>query len=395
MKLGALLLALVSPTLSWAQSRTPLVQSVDLSGPAPAVSIPIAGRPHLVYELHITNFRPFDVALTRVEVLDGDSKARLADLRDSELVNRLARLGTPSGLADTRVIGAGLRAIVYLWLPIDEAATPPRALAHRLELELVRPNGRQPTVVEGGRIEIRQQQLLVLDAPLRGGPWVAIYDPALVGGHRTSIYTIDGRARIPGRFAIDWVRVDADGSPARGDRASLANWFGYAAEVLAVADAVVAEAKDDIALDAPIDDTLAAPLPLENASGNYVTLRLGEGRYAFYEHLKPGSIRVRVGDRVKRGQVLGLLGNSGSSSAGPHLHFHVSDGSSDLGAEGMPYVFRQFQVLGAFESIEAAVAGGRWGPAPRDAGGTRTMELPAANTVVLFKGDDSDRGADH
>lgn len=391
MKLSALLLVLVSPTVSWAQSRTPLVQSVDIDVPTPAVAVRIAGTSHLVYELHVTNFRPFDVALTRVEVLDDASKARLADLRDSALANRLGRPGSQPRMADSRVIGAGMRAIVYLWLALDKTATAPRTLAHRLELELIRPTGREAAVVEGGAIEVRQQRPLVLGAPLRGGPWVAVYDPALVGGHRTSIYTIEGRARIPGRFAIDWVRLDAEGSPTRGDRSSLTNWLGYQAEVLAVADAVVVEAKDDIAADTPISDTLAAPLPLENASGNYVTLRLGEGHYAFYEHLKPGSIRVRAGDRVKRGQVLGLLGNSGSSSAGPHLHFHVSDAGSDLAAEGMPYAFRQFQVLGAYESVGAAMGGGRWGPAPRDAGGMRTMELPAANAVILFEGDDPAR----
>jgi murein DD-endopeptidase MepM/ murein hydrolase activator NlpD len=65
-------------------------------------------------------------------------------------------------------------------------------------------------------------------------------------------------------------------------------------------------------------------------------LDLGGGTYAFYAHLQPGSLRVKNGDRVTRGRVLGLLGNSGNSTE-PHLHFHVSDGMSPLGSEGLPY----------------------------------------------------------
>ena len=65
--------------------------------------------------------------------------------------------------------------------------------------------------------------------------------------------------------------------------------------------------------------------------------------FAFYAHLQPKGIRVKVGDKVRRGQVLALLGNSGNSDA-PHLHFHVTDGNSPLGAEGLPYVIESFEM---------------------------------------------------
>jgi murein DD-endopeptidase MepM/ murein hydrolase activator NlpD len=156
--------------------------------------------------------------------------------------------------------------------------------------------------------------------------------------------------------------------------------------VLAVADSVVADAKDDIPEEESISSTSPA-IPLENASGNYVTLDLGQGRYAFYEHLKHGSIKVKTGDRVKSGQVIGLLGNSGSSSSGPHLHFHVSDADSTLAAEGLPYVFKSFEILGAFETIGGFATGERWKSVSQETGGTRKMELPAPNTVVLFHSD--------
>jgi murein DD-endopeptidase MepM/ murein hydrolase activator NlpD len=154
--------------------------------------------------------------------------------------------------------------------------------------------------------------------------------------------------------------------------------------VLAVADAVVAAARDDM----PGAELIAAsqgPMALENASGNYVTLDLGHGRHAFYEHLKHGSIRVKPGDRVRRGQVIAMLGNTGSSSSGPHLHFHVSDANHPLAAEGLPYELRSFEVLGAYESIAATKSGRRWKTAPRGTGGVRRTELPAANAVIVFR----------
>lgn len=70
---------------------------------------------------------------------------------------------------------------------------------------------------------------------------------------------------------------------------------------------------------------------------------------------------------------------------GPHLHFHVSDGKASLAAEGLPYVFRSFDVRGSFESIWAFVEGKRWLPLPNDAPAARKSELPAANTVVEFR----------
>ena len=83
-------------------------------------------------------------------------------------------------------------------------------------------------------------------------------------------------------------------------------------------------------------------MTFETMGGNQVVLDLGAGQYAFYAHLQPGSIRVRQGERVRKGQVLALLGNSGNSTA-PHLHFQVSDAPVLLGGEGLPYVIDRFE----------------------------------------------------
>jgi murein DD-endopeptidase MepM/ murein hydrolase activator NlpD len=200
--------------------------------------------------------------------------------------------------------------------------------------------------------------------------------------HRRTLVVVDGKARIAQRFATDWTRVGADGLAFRGDPAKNANWSAYGAEVLAVADATVADVKDGVPENDPTSEKKAVPIDLETVGGNYVILDLGGGRFAFYAHLRPGSIRVRVGDRVRRGQVLALLGNSGNSDA-PHLHFHVTDGVSPLGAEGVPYVFESFYMEGVLPSKKLLVEGG-WRPQPAHATDIRRLEIPVENAVVRF-----------
>lgn len=377
------LIAMLLGPLAMAEAPRPaLAQSVDVQIPAAPMPVTIAGKRQLGYELHVTNFRPFDVELLRVDVIDAGNGNRLANLSGSQLAERLSRVGTQVEGAERQRIVAGGRTILYLWLPLDATAATPTKLKHSIELDLVRPSGRERAAISDVSCVVRTEQPVVLDMPLRGGPWVALYDPMMLGGHRTSIYTLDGRARIPARFAIDWVKLAEDATRAAGDPSIVANWHGYGSEVLAVADGAIVDAVDDMQEGATLPEA-TGPIPLESASGNYVTLDLGAGRYAFYEHLKHGSIKVKRGDRVKRGDVIALLGNSGSSSSGPHLHFHVADSSSELAAEGIPYVFRNFAVLGAFDEIDGFTTGERWKPFPA-AAGKRTMELPAANTVIVF-----------
>jgi murein DD-endopeptidase MepM/ murein hydrolase activator NlpD len=98
--------------------------------------------------------------------------------------------------------------------------------------------------------------------------------------------------------------------------------------------------------------------------------------------LQPKSIRVKVGDKVRRGQLLALLGNSGQSDA-PHLHFHLTDGNSPLGAEGVPYVFESFEMQGILPSKKLLVEGG-WKPQPGVTTDKRRLEMPIENAVVRF-----------
>ncbi|WP_454718295.1 M23 family metallopeptidase [Caulobacter segnis] len=215
----------------------------------------------------------------------------------------------------------------------------------------------------------------MLGPPLRCGPWAAIYKADWPRGHRRVFY--DGR--LPGRTAIDWVRLDDQGRIATGDPDLAKSALGYGAEVLAVADAVVAAARNAVPEAERVSQNGKHPQDL--AAGNYVSLDLGKGRFAICEHLIPGSVAVQPGDRVRKGQVIGQLGFSGDST-GPHLHFHVADAAAPLLGEGVGYGFGHFTLLGRYEDL------GRLGSAPwtplTGLAPQRHNELPGSNVVVRF-----------
>jgi len=73
-------------------------------------------------------------------------------------------------------------------------------------------------------------------------------------------------------------------------------------------------------------------------SGNFVVVKHSGNEHSFYAHLITDSISVKKGEKIKQGQVLGLLGNSGNSSA-PHLHFQLMQGPDMLTARGLPCYF--------------------------------------------------------
>ena len=365
------LLAMLAVLALLAQSPAPLVQSVDLAVPLAPAPFKQGGITQLVYELHVTNVSQSDVTLAVLDIVDNEGRL-LRQYADGELKSRITRPGLRTDHATPQLLGPGMRAVINVWLPLPPAVMV-RSVSHRVELDVARPDGSVHTTISGGTADVSLVPIPTIDAPLRGGPWIAIYDPLLKGGHRTAIYAVDGRARIPGRYAIDFIRLPAFGAlPA--ERAADANGFGE--DVLAVADGTVTIAVDGV------PDATPKPISLELGSGNHVAVDIGGGRFAFYEHLQQGSVAVKTGQQVTRGQVIARLGSSGSSSIGPHLHFHVSDASATLAAEGMPFVFRVFTEEGWFGSIDELLAGRKWQPAGAMVG--RRDNRPDPVAVIRF-----------
>jgi hypothetical protein len=302
------------------------------------------------------------------------SSAGIRRLTGTEITERLGELRTGAALTATRV-AAGGAAILFLWEAHEDAA--PFTSVEVDDVPAGSPAGtpRRSTTVPIAAAEAPPR----LGPPLRGGPWVALYDPWMPRGHSRASFEIGGRLVIPARFAIDFVRLDMQGGLGRPPADDFSGWFGFGEDVLAVADGRVAAARDGR------PDVLTRMRPVnpteDEVAGNYVLLALAGGGVACYEHLQRGSLRVAAGDEVRRGLVLARLGRSGVNSTGPHLHFHVSDVASTLDAQGRPYALEAFDVLGRYPDVAEALRGTRW---PAGAAPGRAAVFPATNTVVRF-----------
>ena len=77
---------------------------------------------------------------------------------------------------------------------------------------------------------------------------------------------------------------------------------------------------------------------MRGTEGNYVIIDHGNNEYSVMVHLKKNSIRVKRGERVKRGQVVAQVGQSGLSTE-PHLHFEVVSNPDPLKQRGLPVSF--------------------------------------------------------
>jgi hypothetical protein len=371
MLLAALLAAAPAPVAvpATAPSAAVVLQAFDAAIPYRPAPVRIGDTRHLIYELHLTNFASAPLTVDRIAVHDAATGAELLALSGDALAAALGHLPSGGGTKGP-TIAPGIRAIAYLDLALQDGATPV-TLTHSVAVA----GASGAATIDAGRVAVDDRPLPVLGPPLRGGPWVAIYAPEMERGHRRVPYATAGKATIPGRFAIDFMKIDTAGRFDRTDGKALADSLSHGAEVLAVADAVVAATRDDFT-----EPKLRADLPrvsIGDATGNFVALDLGDGRYAFYEHLQPG-IKVKSGDRVKRGQVIGRLGLTGQGSA-PHLHFHVASAPSPLAAEGLPFLLEGVQTIGGYPAI-GDLGKGPWRPAPKVEG----PSLPAANSVVRF-----------
>jgi murein DD-endopeptidase MepM/ murein hydrolase activator NlpD len=153
---------------------------------------------------------------------------------------------------------------------------------------------------------------------------------------------VNGNEVVSQRFAIDWIQVDRKHRAWVGDPARLSSYRNYGKPLIASARGKVIVARDRFPNQPPPNNPIPPSVP--DLPGNVVVLRVGPGIYLTYAHMVPGSVRVHIGERVRRGQVLGRLGNSGNSAT-PHLHFQVQITRSFLG-DGLPFVFRSFRFLG-------------------------------------------------
>lgn len=307
------------------------------------------GRVHIDYELQVTNARAVPVKLVSLEVLDAASGKVLTTVAGADVAGTFSLLDGAGGDS----IGAAQAGLFWIDVVLDAGQAIPKVLSHRVvtagpEIKLtaaVKTAGESSvqTTQTGGNVSVSTRPAPLIGPPLEGTGWVAFNGCCKEAPHRRAGIPVNGVLYVSQRFAIDWIKIDANSQQSNGDSNKNENWPTYGQKAIAVADAKVVSVLDGLPERVP--NALPPDTTMQNVTGNHVILDLGRGYYAFYAHLQPGSLKVGVGDRVKRGQVLALLGNSGNTTA-PHLHFHVSDGIGPLSSQGVPYVIDAFTARG-------------------------------------------------
>jgi hypothetical protein len=327
---------LVSNAAASEDARERVVESDTLR-----VSVIAAPRPvtttdeqmHLVYELLLENVSDVTQQPTQLDIFGSGRRDPLASFEGDGLQAILLSNEATGSLAP------GAFALIFLNLPFALDAPLPRRLQHWLHREA---EGSVVAVERGPSVPVVRERAVRVGAPLRGEDFVDLNGCCRRGEHTTALLpSAEGGLFLSQRYAIDFLQQE-NGWSFVGDPSDNANYFIFGDDVLAAAGGRIVAVGDGV----PENDPTAElpPFDVETATGNYVVEALADGRFALYAHLQPGSIRVQPGQRVRRGQVLGLVGNTGNSTE-PHLHFQVMDGPTLL-SNGLPYVFDRFELRG-------------------------------------------------
>jgi len=231
------------------------------------------------------------------------------------------------------------------------------------------------------------ENALVVEFPLRGEWQVPTTPGKSIPSHGTD--------QLGQRYAFDFVQVNW----ARKDKSfadstmfryltvgvPLEKCYGYGREIYAPLGGRIIQAEDGVPERARLHLVRDLLLVLKSALtynphktslktllGNNVIMQCDDNVFAMFAHFKTGSVRVKVGEQVERGALLGEVGHSGNSTA-PHLHFQLMDSGDLLVAKGLPCVFAEYEVYKE----------GKWEP--------RSNAVPTDQERVRFLGQQSGR----
>ena len=330
-------------------------------------------RTHLVYEIRVANVTNGRISLKRLAVVDGQVGTTIAALGPEAIGVRFS-LGGRRGSESTE-LGPFQVGVVFMHVALEGNAPVPTTLAHIVEGS----SGQMNTdfSMRLAEIAVIVTDAPVLGAPLRGHGYVAGDGCCDSIRHVRALLPLNGIFYLSQRFAIDWERIDDEGRLFRGDPKDPRSYHIYGGPVLAVADAIVVASRNDLPDQVP--GKLPDGLPIDEADGNFAILDIGGGAYALYAHMQPGSVRVSAGDRVRRGDQIGTVGNSGNSQA-PHLHLQLMNAPSGLASNGIPYVFDAFLVTAVDEAGTADFDRAEATGSPL----TRTLRVPPTYSEKVF-----------
>ena len=361
------------------------------------------GKYHVSYDLQLTNASRVPATLDKIEVVDGGDPAKvIASFSGKQLVdpacdpgdcNRLRLL--PSADAPDAAIPPQESRALLIDIAFDSLAQAPKAVMHHLYgTGAASPPARTPSALDylAAPVDISAGTPRVIGPPVKGKNWIALNGCCDIGWpHRPSLNSLNGKIGNSQRFAIDWKQVNDKGEMYVGDKTKNESFVDYGSNIYAVADGTVVATLDTEEANAPgvlpaADPVLAAKLTLSNVDGNHIVQDIGGGVYAMYAHLLKATMKVKVGDTVKKGDVIAQLGNTGNSNAS-HMHFQLMNGPSLFAADGLPYVIDTFTYRGQVSPAAVLAADdfltGTFLPATAP-GQPRTDQLPLVLAMVDF-----------
>jgi murein DD-endopeptidase MepM/ murein hydrolase activator NlpD len=338
-------------------------------------------RTRLYYEMVITNYIPIAYQLA---ALDVEAGAKAFSFAGSALKNMTRTAGVAGEQSHSLEVAAGRTTIVFITLEFAHSWEVPAVVNNTVHL-------RSPDGVDHALtiepVNVTNAPPIVIAPPLRGPDWLA-GDSANNGpdaAHRRAVLLNHGHAYIAQRYAIDWVKYrifNGEGVTWSGPEDKNTSYFCYDAPIYSIASGKVVEALDGIPENVPHSGKVAIDVNFANAAGNHVVVDIGYGLYALYAHMRPGTLRVKAGDLVKTGDLLGHVGNTGNSTE-PHLHMHIDNQPSFLAGQGVPYEFDHFEASdtggitnGPHDRMIVKGVGGKMQPF--------TDDYPAADAGVTF-----------
>jgi hypothetical protein len=368
--------ASAAPVRAAVPQFTPLSASVLAPEPVRGTD----GRLHVVYEILVQNTTGARIDVQSLAVREPGG-GTLLTVAGAEIPTVMTNVSSEP--ASSLASGEGGR--VWLDLSLRRAGRVPRRLVHRLGVVAVLPSGESRTFTfDAARTRVSRRRAASLSPPLRGGPYLNFNGCCGLSPHRVALTQVDGSNDLSERFASDFIRIDNQGGAAEGDLTRNDRFFTFGEPVYAVADGRVVRTLNNVPENTPLTEPPSNQFTTRTIVGNQVVLKLRDGRFAAYGHLQTGSVRVRRGQTVRAGQVLGRVGNTGESG-GPHLHFQLSDGQDPLASNGVPYVFARFTLTGTVTNVDEFLTGAANAAIqPRNPASPRRGQLPLHATVVRF-----------
>jgi murein DD-endopeptidase MepM/ murein hydrolase activator NlpD len=176
-----------------------------------------------------------------------------------------------------------------------------------------------------------ERNLTKLILPFKG-EWFVVW-----GGDTKELnYHIENEAQ---KNAFDFIITDSNNKSYKTDGETNEDYYAFGKELVAPCDGAIVLAVDGV------PDNKPGKLNPVYVPGNTVIIKTKNNEYLFFAHFKQHSIRVKQGQKVKQGTVLGLCGNSGNSTEA-HLHFHIQNDENMMEATGIKCYFEKLVVNG-------------------------------------------------